>query len=253
MQYKRIDVDKPKLKIIVAGDVHLGSLNADIKAFEKMLANVKREKAKLLLMGDLVDAIAPGDKRFDWKNVNRDMGAVGEQFTYLEQKLEPVADNIIGLICGNHYSHWENTGFPGTKAAMCKRLGTTFLMYRGLIDIRTPERRLKISAWHGAGGGYEMGGIANRLTKETRKLNADVYCMGHSHRLFHFPKGYLDYDDNGKMLFKMSFFCNTGAFLRTYDENTSGYGEAKGYDPEPIGYTTITLDGTDIEIGEVFL
>jgi hypothetical protein len=79
------------------------------------------------------------------------------------------------------------------------------------------------------------------MVKEPRKFIADVYLMGHSHRLMAFNTSQLMLE-GGELKAKYPLFVNTGSFLRTYAERTSGYGEQKGYDPLPIGFSEIIFE-----------
>lgn len=240
MQYQKVTLDKDRVKLIALGDVHVGSLNADTKAFEWAIGYAKEHNARVILMGDLMDAINPKDRRFDPFNVDRQYMTVGEQETYLEQQLERIGDQVLCGVMGNHYFKHVVQATANEKKKIFERMGAEFMGFRGLMELSlNGEKTYKVSIWHGAGGGYEYGAIANRLRKEDRKFDADIYLMGHSHRLFHFPAVRLYI--NGGIEQRVLHFCNTGSFLKAYDEDTSGYAEAKGYDPQPMGFTELNL------------
>ena len=235
MEDVKIKIDKPPLKLVVGGDVHAGSMNADLKSFEAMIQFVRQRHCKLILMGDLVEGITPMDSRFDVDNVDRKMLATEEQLTYIEQQLEKIKGKLIGTYMGNHYGKLAKS-IGNYKTEMCKHLDCHYLGGHATIDLNMPNRTWVVEGWHGVGGGYEDGSVMNRQIKDLRKFEADIYLMGHSHRLFHFPK----VRKNGGN-FKYHFFCDTGAFLKSYEIGTVGYGEMKGYDPLPIGFIEINL------------
>ena len=240
MKYEKVELEKDRVKIVALGDVHIGSANADLKAFEWAVNYIKEHNAKAILMGDLIDAIGPRDRRYDPFNVDRELMNVGEQFTYLEQRLETIQDNIIGSIMGNHFHKYMVSSTANEKQKIAERLNFPFLGYRGVIELELEGgKTYSISLYHGTGGGYEMGSVVNRLRKEPRKFNCDIYLMGHSHRVFSFPAVQLYV--NGGIKQRIMHFVNTGSFLKTYEEDTSGYGEQKGYDPLPIGFSEINL------------
>jgi len=242
MEIMELTSNSNKLSLVAIGDAHAGSLNADLDSFRGALEYAKAHRSMVLLMGDLVEALPATDRRWDPANVDRKVMTMGEQMQYLEETLEHFGGNhIIGMIMGNHYHRYAVHAMANEKMNMCKRLGCAYLGYRANIILRLNTVPYTISAWHGNGGGYEPGAVINRMVKEPRKFSADVYMMGHSHRLMSFHTAQLGMN-GGDLKAKYPLFVNTGSFLRTYAEGTSGYGEQKGYDPLPIGFSEIIFE-----------
>lgn len=86
-----------------AGDLHIGTVNCYYEGIDKLIAWVKEKPNRYLnLKGDLIEAITPKDKRFSMRSVDLRFKSPTEQADYLVERLEPVADNIIGMCIGNH-------------------------------------------------------------------------------------------------------------------------------------------------------
>lgn len=244
MDYQTRKFNQKKIKIAYIGDVHVGSLNSHLTAFEKTIDWILQNDAHVICMGDLIDAITPNDVRFDPDNVDRTYMTMGEQLDYVEEQLSRIpTERFIGMVAGNHYGKWATKACVKEKAKICQRLGGHFFGLHALLDIVLNEDdSFTTSFWHGAGGGYEMGSIVNRMSKEPRSFNADVYLMGHSHRLFHFSSVMLNNARVKEERQKIMQFVNTGCYLASYEEGIGGYGESKGYSPQPIGFSVVTFE-----------
>lgn len=244
MDYQQMDFNTKKMKIAFVGDLHIGSLNCKKEAFESALRWANENNAYLVTMGDLGDFITPKDKRFDAENVDRQFLTMNEQLDYIESQLATIKDDrFIGMIVGNHYGKWQTAdSYFNEKVNMCKRLGTHFFGTHALLTMKLKEDERVFSFWHGAGGATATGAIVNKMTREASMFDADVYLMGHTHKLFNVLGSRLRNRANNEDRQEVMKFANTGCFLASYQEGVGGYGEAKGFGPSTIGFTLVTLE-----------
>jgi hypothetical protein len=243
MNYESLELDTKRAKFAFIGDLHIGSLNCRKEAFERTIDWCNENDAYVYTMGDLIDAITPNDVRFDPGNVDREFLTMSEQLDYVEEQLGRLKPGLFkGMVSGNHYGKWATKACVNEKVKMCKRLGGDFTALRVLLDIKLKESTTTLSFWHGAGGGYEMGAVANRMAKEPRAFDAEIYLMGHSHRLFHFPSIKLTNARLREDRQQLVQFVNTGCYLASYEEGIGGYGESKGYSPQAIGFSVVMLE-----------
>jgi hypothetical protein len=240
MDYFTKQMKDEEFQLALAGDVHVGSLNADLRAFEATIDYCIENETYLIMMGDLVDAITPKDIRYDASNMDREHLTISEQFEYIEDELGRLKrGQLLGMVVGNHYSKWAINACSDEKIRMCKRLGARFLGLHAMYRFDMPHDSFKLSVFHGAGGGYQMGSTMNKLVQEPAKFTADVYAQGHSHNLYHFGKPILEYEEEEEDRQKRKLYINTGCYLKTYREGVGGYGESKGYSPQLIGFSCV--------------
>ncbi len=239
---------KPKnskeIRIYFIGDAHIGSEASDKQAYEQAIKEVKDdENGYLIGMGDDVDAIIPTDKRFNLEELDIANKFAHSQFQFFENRLEMIRDKIIGIHIGNHGSVYAKSSNFNEYIRISQRLGTNFM---GEISITTLKikgiRTINIHSAHGTGGGYLEGSFVNKLRKEEGiSKNCQVYAMGHSHRLIHFP-ACIGLEKIGKILYsRYAMFINTGSFLRGMPIGITTYAEAKHYPPLPIGYSVLHI------------
>jgi len=251
-EIKIVGNDYPE--IVYLGDTHIGSAGFDKKNFERAIKYIANNENRYMIgMGDFVDAITPLDRRFSYKEIDKKLMFIDEQYAYLEGKLEEIKDKIIGLHIGNHGSvYTQKTCFNEMKR-ICKRLDINFLDDTAVITIDLISRknnlikRWKIHTSHGYGGGYTLGAVVNRIIKEPGIISdASLHAMGHSHKLFCFPYLVGLTSKENKVKADYAWFINTGSFLKAYMKGVSGYAERKHYSPNPLGFAQSILRRKDI-------
>ena len=88
------------------GDSHIGVIGTNYKAMDSSVKFIKEKDAKVILMGDLVDAINPNDKRFDPKTLDPRVSidnVISDQYAILCEYIEKMdPSRIIGVHTGNH-------------------------------------------------------------------------------------------------------------------------------------------------------
>jgi len=180
---KTFDQKFPKAdEVILAtmGDWHIGSATCDAKAVEDFISKVKKNKALVMMMGDLTE--------------NAIVGSVGsifeqtltprEQVKEVVRLLSPIKDQIIGGIGGNHGARTQKVAGLNPDEIICWELGVPFFGATAVGRIRVGKSTdWRIMAHHGAGGGALLGSKLNVIAEKMTKIIpiADLYIAGHTH------------------------------------------------------------------------
>lgn len=266
----------------IGGDPHIGSDNASERHFIEFLESPYPK----FLMGDLLEAIAPGDRRF---YTGKHKNPVIEAFWYLKHLLlvhnieNKNSGDIVGLLKGNHeaviFSKFGNL-YHGTyetetgekvEGGLCKELG---INYGGFLSMFILKDGKKESHWMLTHGkvtfNYKAGEEERKETNKKVRLRdslklvakADLYAAGHGHQLViskPFKRQRLVYDSKErKMVMKLSpigdhsYYCMSGSFLKVYEEGVDGnYAEEILVEPADIGWLRVYMDKdliiTDVE------
>jgi len=227
------------ITIYPIGDLQVGSPQYKEAVLKKQLAEIDKspDNARIILMGDMID-----------NNTKLSVGAgVFEQPLTPEQQiyrvvelLRPYTHLIDGVVTGNHEQRTYLThGFDPTLL-LCKLLDIEgkYLRYQGVIKYAWNNRAYNVAVWHGAGGGG--GSSLNKLIKQRNTVMADVYLMGHTHKLEATKLDYFVPDARSLKMQKVTqAFIVTGSTL-DYEDS---YAEEKGLSPSAMGFPKIHLSG----------
>lgn len=260
---------------VLTGDWHAGNPACSYSALDFILDYVADDPNRYMLgMGDYIEGRKANDKRFDM-DLNVAAGDMrmlrpARQWQFIEEKLEPIKDKILGLVEGNHDTYQEKTA--DFLRMMCERLGVPFLTYQGKVTVKVGGRvAYKIAAWH---GWYSLSSAAkdpiqrqgNKMASAKRRLDrlgwtdAEVLAMGHVHDLMAFRnvKDVQLYDDGEEVHQTLSdvppvvlnngerwvhpdnrIYCVTGTTLKTHVRGASTYSSKRGYPPSPLGFVEL--------------
>lgn len=241
--------------LIPLGDIHIGNVNADIKAFLNLVNWLHDcDNCIWLGMGDYIDIIPVGDKRhniyeqaryYNYYGRKYNLSDPQEQYLLVRAILKKIKDKCIGILAGNHELKYENQGANFARL-LADDLDTDYLDYASFINLHFQREGSKartqytIFAMHGFGGGRKTGSKVNRVEDLAQYFDADIYLMGHTHDLFVTREIRL-YASRGKIRERKLIFANTGTFLRTYNMGNTSYGEMRAYKPTKIGVVRIDL------------
>lgn len=242
---------RSKVYLLPVGDIHLGAPNVDVEKLKGYLTWAKHEKAYIFLMGDLLDVAtleSPTNPFETTMNIN-------EALEFLIELLEPVKENIVGAIEGNHEIRlWKHAGFSLTKN-ICNLLKTQYCGHSAVLRFRIGKLQAKgrklsnrveyiFYAHHSTGGGATLGGKINRAEKLKFIFEgADAYIIGHNHAkaLGEESIAYLCKTNTGKasIKYKRVFYIDSGSFV-VYD---SSYAEQLMLRPSDTGCPRIRMNG----------
>ena len=239
------------------GDVHYGSANCDTKLFDETIRAIREDEHALWLgMGDMVEAIAPNDKRWNAGGVDERVVNLASQDrigdVYVEKlaaKLGRIAEKCIGYGDGNHEVVFGNHYYTNISVRVLEHLGIPD-MYNGWAcltrlafeDANNHRTAVKVFSHHGWQGGRQDGAKVNESRRLMAYIDADLYLTGHSHSKFIVPNTRLDVNPSWtREVARTVYVAHTGSFLRTLNQDTVGYAERAGFPPTTLGPVRFTL------------
>ena len=234
--------------LIAFGDSHVGASGCDLKALKKMISFAEKTGAHLIGLGDYCEAIISSDKRFDLSSVDPeflDGDLISNQYDYMEELLEPVKSQCIGLVSGNHDNKIKKYCHIDMVKGMCKNLNIPYLENSAFTrlsfkrDSRTTS--FVIYATHSASAGSK-GAKVNSMEKLSDWYEATLYLCGHSHMLFTTTSAKFYLNSKGDIGTVYRHYGNTGSFLRGIKRDSTSYAEEKCLKPGVIGYLLYEFD-----------
>lgn len=234
------------------GDIHKGSANCDKEALAETISRVEADPSALYIhMGDGHEWITPADPRWDAE-------AVDEEFITLNQlgniraaairdavaTWEPVKEKCILWHDGNHEHRYDQHNDSHVTLEAVRRLGIDEDIYSpgsALTQLVFEDKSrhvcsLVVYSDHGYQAGRKDGAKLNTMRELPSYIRADIYLRGHSHSLFVSPIDWLEPNANHtEVKAHHGYVSHTGSYLRTYQQNATGYGELAAYPPTTIG------------------
>lgn len=206
-------------------------------------------KALWIGMGDMVESIAPNDKRWhaggvDEKVVNlASQDRIGDVYVEkLATKLRPIADKLICYGDGNHEASFNKHYYTNLSVRVLEALERPdaytgwACLTRLAFSERTHRTTIKVFSSHGWQGGRMDGAKVNEVRRLMAYVDADIYLQGHSHSKFVIPQTRLDCNPSWtKLIARKVYVAHTGSFLRTLQHDRVGYAEQFGYPPTTLG------------------
>lgn len=270
--------------IYVLGDFHYGALTCSRSSIRQAVAGiVKDKKAVVLLLGDLLDAITPQDRRWQTTSVawQDKLYTPEEQKKAIVQDLLPLKGRIPVVLAGNHeWKLMDTACFPGMIA---EDLGAQYGGSSCVVHFDLKGKAaFRIHVMH---GGWVPSSNAKDVVQQDANMRATLkmklqdqvgdciaHFCGHGHRLLIQPPTahrhlYITTTKIGKINqnYKVSpeqhagylhpdtrWYGMCGSFLKLYSPPGSksiGYAEMYGYRPTEIGCLKATVkDGKLVHV-----
>ena len=89
-------------RLIIFGCSHIGSINHHADGMLQLVDSLSQKNTYGLNLGDNIEAIAPGDKRFSWSAVSPSELTPQEQTNKFIKIVRPVKEKILAIGIGNH-------------------------------------------------------------------------------------------------------------------------------------------------------
>lgn len=248
------------IEYVFLGDLHIGNSNC---AYDELRDSIKilskKDNARIILIGDLIDCITHKDKRFDAVEIAdhykikklKDLPVA--QVDELIGIIEPIKDKIIAMVYGNHeYKYMQYNSFDPLNYFNGKLgINAPILGKKGYIvsSIRSGDN--KGSTWvlaclHGRGGGGRTAGYKLNVTDaEFLRIIADCKVMGHIHQQ---SADYMDYEtvntsgDHKIIKMMRMWYGSNGCYLYKSKEDTEAYFEDAPGSFSSIGYLTYKIN-----------
>jgi len=247
--------------LIPLGDVHFGSANCDVELFDETIAEIRSNPYALWIgMGDMIEAIAPNDKRWkaggvDERVVNMaSQDRIGDVYVQkMASKLRPIADKLLSYGDGNHEETFNAHYYTNLSVRILEAIGRSEC-YTGWaagteLVFTSSGTRVALPIWHEHGwqAGRKDGAKVNNLDDLMGYIEGfRIYLYGHSHSRLMKVKTKLGVDWHSKKLKATDCYgAHTGSFLKTRElaELTKdgvltcapSYAERKGYPTTSLG------------------
>lgn len=268
-------------RIMDTGDWHVGSSNCHLDGIKAFIRRAVDTKSYVVLKGDLIEAIIPGDKRYSVGAVDTRFKTPKDQAKYVGELLKPIKDQIIGITIGNHEYKLLNIFDP--IEMICDTAGLDYEHQYGagifkFIALNNGKIMHRMLFCHGtkslpAGAKDPIQREANRLAAQKRNLEelgfADcIYAsQGHHHQLavvHPTVENHLYLTDDGKKIkqkyrvqssqkseyipSESRFFAGTASYRKTYSSPGSkcfDYGEGK-FPPAPLGHVELEIKSGEL-------
>ena len=256
-------------RLIPLGDIHLGSANCDKGALFKVVGDIRADPdARWLGIGDYCEYITTKDKRWhaggiDEQIVNlANVDRIGDVYVdAISTILRPIMDKCWGMGKGNHEGTFEREHHTSLVQRILQQTGAPGDLYTGWAcitricfeDASSHRSSIQVFHSHGWQAGRMAGAKVNQLDHLMGWIDGcRIYLQGHSHDRVVKTKTILSTNPSfTKLRATNSYGAHCGSYLRTYQQNATGYGEEKGYPPVPIGPVefrlTPTMDGVEVE------
>jgi len=229
-------------------DLHCGDDACDVKSAEKYLQESDKNSL-LLLGGDNIGAIIPGDKRYQ-KGVEHSKDAA-----VIDNQVNEVADlvrdcfkgKVIGVMTGNHEITCIKKYGTHPSRNLADKLNTESLGYATFIRLRFREQKARgrtvmIYANHGFGGAAQTEGAnLTKYWRHAKNWDADIFLYGHVHEL-KFDKSDRMVISGSKIVSKPKRLYICGSFQKTFlDGDIPTWAETKGFRPISVGAWDINI------------
>lgn len=243
------------------GDFHIGASGCHEKRLAEDIAKIKDGGHEYIIgMGDYMDCVVHSDtKRFDpkalpdWLMASDLNDMIERQIERCAELLSPVADRLLCLLAGNHEEKLRTRYHRDPTEALARELkyrtGITVPVLGKCAWIKLAfarcrsrdQHNLDIVAHHGWFAGRKSGSKTNNLQDALGNFDCDVLVVAHGHDPVVTRKNQLRLNLAAHITERQQVGMMTGSYLRTYAQNTRGYGEDAGYRPTVIGALPIHL------------
>ena len=251
-------------------DLHLGSPNVDVRRIKTDLDTAKRIGARVLINGDVFDAIGRHDKRSDAATLVKELRAskdlLRDTVAYARGVLGPYADIIDVIGIGNHEETWVKYNEFDPVAALIDALNSTLreqgsehqIRHGGICGYvvtrftfpsnvgKNASARHTLFYHHGSGGDAP---VTKGMIDFSRKMFfvADAVTVGHRHSRFFDDDAYIFVSESGLLTFRERKSLQTGSYYRNYLQTKQSnpldysYAESKAHRPKPVGGLFLAL------------
>jgi len=249
-------------------DIHWGNRGCAKGLLKREIDQIKHDPYALFIGGgDYIDAIFPGDPRFDPEAIGddilvKDLSHIAALLVdNLAQLFIPIVPRCLGWCYGNHeLKYMTRTSQMFLHEEFCSDLSIPNMRYSGWMDIyfiHRPRQRypmkmvvsmeppesydasLRVYINHGIGAATTAGGKINALKKLVDiTYDADLVIMGHVHEQF--AKAFTRLTPDAtctEIRERVTMGMISGSYLRTYGPDHTSYGEQRGYPPTTMGAT----------------
>lgn len=225
----KIKKGKDYAEVVFLGDVHFGSPQCHKNKFIDMVDYCCKNSLYVFLMGDLIEMAtreSVGAGIYEQEIIGQN------QVEEIIEILKPLSRKklILGLLQGNHEERvYKSTGVDVAKI-MATILNVPYLGNACWNLFKVKKQKYFVYTLHGRTAARYEGTALTALERLSSSFNADLICMGHSHKLI--SSHTINQDvRNGKVIERKKFLLITGSYL-SYDKS---YAQSYGLNIAKIG------------------
>lgn len=230
----RIKTRESKVPIWFLGDLHLGHGACDIKKFQKYREWALRCKARVILLGDLVELALPIHKPERGDIWHTELWP-DQQVTTIQKLLAPLKGYVLIGCDGTHEERLLNITNMSPTSEICHGLNAQYATtWPFLYDLIVGDQTYRMVIGHGSGFSqnpeYQIKKVMNIYT------DREIIALGHNHTLYDRPFTKLIAGPDGEEIEHLVWGIRTGAFLKYPD-----YARKHIYDPSRTGSAIMYL------------
>lgn len=266
-----IGMPKHSQGLRLISDTHLEAANIDLALLDRELKDARRLKDRILLGGDVLDMILPGDrKRYSPSTISPRLygrsDMVNAAVELAEEVFGPYADLIDAIGTGNHEASAEHNNSVDVIRMLVQALNrrrdptmrpiaqlgyTAFIEYQ-IRPSAEGKNQGRYIVWyhHGSGKANSAPAALNALIKKTNVFAADLYWSGHSHCRAHSTEVMI-HVYGGRPTMRDVKCVVTGSYMVPYAHQSQGsmarqgrkgnYASEGGYSPGGLGGARVVL------------
>lgn len=252
---ERAELGQPHFRLLMS-DCHLGSMCADHDLIVRQLQRAKDVGARVIVNGDVFDAIGPKDRRFDLTClhplVERKKDLAKAIVEMAKEIFMPFADIIDVMGIGNHEETWINYGYNDPVQRLIEEMNREngrvrhgsfwgYIKTSFVVPGFRKRPRHKLLYLHGTGGDSPVTKGTIDFNRKGRNWVYDCLTFGHKHNLVCAVDQIADVSDAGKYTERRQLNLQTGSYYRNYrqlgpDEVLDySYAARSAHPPKPMG------------------
>lgn len=225
--------------LVIVADVHRGASSCDEDVWHRVLRKAKELKAPVVGLGDLFENAT---KRSIGKGVFEQEIGPRDQVKVLKNDLEPLRDQIVELLPGNHEYRSDKENDYDPLDGLCEGLElrrgkyTVRIMFRSMAGSKAAYKKTAYTfrGTHSKSSSKTTGLAQNTIERDWEKWqNYDIIAKAHGHDMFvSEPKVYETVDRYNKVpMFRERWFVAGGHYLG-FPES---YCDQSVLRPKPLG------------------
>lgn len=250
----------------ICSDLHIESPNFDENRLLRDLSAARRVNARILVNGDLFDAICPKDKRWTPTCVRKSLRGKDDIFEactdYAAKIFEPYCDLIDVIGIGNHERTWIKWHYADPVAAVIKKLNDTlkaqknkhriahggvagYILTRFVLpNANTGHKNTiqhKLLYFHGAGGESPVTKGTIDINRKAANFEYDCVTFGHKHNRLFVDDVVLCVSNSGRLRYRETKAIPTGSYVKNWIKTPQetplsyNYSEDWAAPPKPLG------------------
>jgi hypothetical protein len=257
-----------ELLLMPVGDIQWAGDESEValEMLKRHIAWGVKQGAWFIGMGDYIDTLSPSNRAklsgaalYDTAVKALDRDAQARVKELYARALKPSRGRWLGLLEGHHFFQYRDQTTSDQELAKlleCPFLGSSayvrLIFPRGYSTASQPTGTVTIWAHHGAGSSSAAGGAINRVERVMRSWDADIYLMGHHHKVGAQPMDYIRpvFPPHGAphLMHATKMLVTTGSFLKGYIVGRTdggiprgGYVETAMMNPVQLGAPLIRI------------